>query len=290
MIRCLVTGANGQLGSEMRRLSEIAANEYLFTDIDELDITSKEATKEYILEHRPNVIVNCAAYTKVDAAEDDTAVAYSVNASAAENLALAAKEVGATLIHISTDYVFDGESNTPYTEECLPCPKSVYGKSKLDGEKKVEESGCNYLIIRTSWLYSEYGSNFLKTIIRLGAQNPSIKVVFDQVGTPTYAGDLAMAIFSIIETQQLDGKSGTYHFSNEGVCSWYDFAVEIIRAVGIAECRVLPCHSNEFPTRAQRPKYSVLDKSKIKEVFGIDIPHWRESLNYCIERLKRQYQ
>ena len=281
----LVTGANGQLGNEMRRVAKESSSSFIFTDISELDITDAAAVSKMVSDNNVDVIVNCAAYTNVDKAEDDEALANLLNNIAAENLAVAAKEVGATLIHISTDYVFDGSAHIPYTEECESAPIGVYGVTKLAGEKAVEESGCNYIIIRTSWLYSKWGGNFVKRMQKLTAEREELNVIFDQIGTPTYAGDLADVIGEIISTDQLD-KSGTYHFSNEGVCSWYDFAVAIAQKSG-NECNIKPIHSNEFPAKVTRPHYSVLDKTKIKETFGVEIPYWGVSLDKCIEELKK---
>ena len=283
----LVTGANGQLGSELQRLGQVSPNTYICTDAAELDITDAAAIGRILSQTKAEVIVNCAAYTNVEKAETDFTTADQLNRVAAENLAAAAKTTGAVLFHISTDYVFDGEKNTPYTEEDPTAPIGVYGRTKLAGEQAVVNSGCRYLIFRTSWLYSVYGNNFLKTMLRLTAEKESLNVVFDQVGTPTYAADLALTIFSIIEARRYEGNEGLYHFSNEGVCSWYDFAVEIAAAAGNTDCRIDPCHSSEFPSKVRRPAYSVLDKTKLKETFGIEIPHWRESMTECIERLKR---
>ena len=286
--RVLVTGANGQLGSEMQRLGAISPNEYLFTDVAELDITDKSAVEKFVLDHQINIIVNCAAYTNVDKAEDDEATAELINATAVRNLAEAAKAVDATLFHVSTDYVFGAEGNTPRTENMPTNPLGVYGQTKLRGEQAIAEVDAKAIIIRTAWLYSEFGNNFLKTMLRLTAEKESLKVVFDQVGTPTYAGDLALAIFSIIEGDYYAGNEGIYHFSNEGVCSWYDFAQEIATAMRHDKCKIQPCHSNEFPSKVTRPPYSVLDKTKIKETFGIEIPHWRESMFYCLKRIAMQ--
>ena len=285
--RILVTGANGQLGSEMRRLGEISPNEYIFTDVAELDITDKDAVIAFAQQNNINVIVNCAAYTNVDKAEDDEATAELINATAVRNLAEAAKSVDATLFHVSTDYVFGSEGNTPRTEDMPLNPLGAYGRTKLHGEQAIAEVGAKAIIIRTAWLYSEYGNNFLKTMLRLTKEKETLNVVFDQVGTPTYAGDLAMTIFSIIEGDYYNGNEGVYHFSNEGVCSWYDFAQEISTAMG-HKCQISPCHSNEFPSKVTRPPYSVLDKTKIKRTFGVDIPHWRESMIYCLKRLVMQ--
>ena len=282
----LVTGANGQLGCEMRRLGAVSPNNYIFTDVAELDITNADAVMYVAKHYSIDAIINCAAYTNVDKAESDQATAELINATAVGNLARAMKEVGGTLFHVSTDYVFGSEGNTPRTEDMPLNPLGVYGLTKLHGEQAIEESGCKALIFRTAWLYSEFGNNFLKTMLRLTAEREQLNVVFDQVGTPTYAGDLALAIFSIIEAGVYPGNEGIYHFSNEGVCSWYDFAVEIAAAAGNTNCRINPCHSSEFPSPVTRPPYSVLDKTKIKKTFDIDIPHWRESMEYCIKRLK----
>ena len=275
----LITGANGQLGNEMRRLGAVSPNTYLYTDV--------AAVEQFVTENGVDIIVNCAAYTNVDKAESDEATAELINAKAVANLAAAIKKVDGTLFHISTDYVFGDEGNTPRTENMPLNPLGVYGRTKLHGEQAIAASGCKAIVIRTAWLYSEFGNNFLKTMMRLTAERKSLNVVFDQVGTPTYAGDLALAIFSIIEADVYQGNEGVYHFSNEGVCSWYDFATEIAAAAG-NDCRVQPCHSSEFPSPVKRPAYSVLDKTKIKKTFGIDIPHWRDSMIYCIKRLKKQ--
>ena len=282
----LVTGANGQLGNEMRRLGAVSPNNYIFTDVAELDITNADAVMYVAKHYSIDAIINCAAYTNVDKAESDEATAELINATAVANLAAAMKEVGGTLFHVSTDYVFGSEGNTPRTEEMPLNPLGVYGRTKLHGEQAILESGCKALIFRTAWLYCEFGNNFLKTMLRLTAEKEQLNVVFDQVGTPTYAGDLALAIFSIIEAGVYEGNEGIYHFSNEGVCSWYDFAVEIAAAAGHTGCRINPCHSSEFPSPVTRPPYSVLDKTKIKNTFDIDIPHWRESMEYCIKRIK----
>lgn len=282
----LVTGANGQLGNEIRPTAQSASNHYIFTDVTELDITDREAVRRTATENDIRIIVNCAAYTNVDKAEDDYDTANLVNNSAVENLAIAAKEADATLIHISTDYVFRGDGCIPYQEDCETDPLGVYGMTKLAGEKSIEKVGCRHIILRTAWLYSAYGKNFVKTMQRLTEEKNTLKVVFDQVGTPTYAGDLAEIIFHIIETGQYS-KQGIYHFSNEGVCSWYDFAMEICELSGNV-CDIRPCHSDEFPSRVKRPHFSVLDKTKVKETFGVEIPYWKDSLKRCIEKLKRQ--
>ena len=276
----LVTGANGQLGSQLRSITEKTDHKYHFTDVAELDITDSSALEAYTTENKIEVIVNCAAYTNVDGAEENQTAADLLNNKAVENLAKTAKRVDATLIHISTDYVFDGSGNTPCTEDMPTSPIGVYGETKLSGELAITKTDCNYIIIRTAWLYSQFGNNFAKTIQRLSAERDQLNVVFDQVGTPTYASDLAATICHIIDSKQLY-KKGIYHFSNEGVCSWYDFAVEIASQSG-NKCNIRPCHSSEFPTKAKRPSYSVLDKTKIKETFGLTIPHWREALIKCI--------
>ena len=282
----LVTGAKGQLGCEMQRLGAVSPNNYIFTDVAELDITDASAVNRAVKEWGVTAIINCAAYTNVDKAESDEAVAELINATAVGNLARAIKEVGGTLFHVSTDYVFGREGNIPRTEDMPLEPLGAYGRTKLHGELAIAESGCKSLIFRTAWLYSEYGNNFLKTMLRLTSEREQLNVVFDQVGTPTYAGDLALAIFSILEAGVYEGNEGIYHFSNEGVCSWYDFAVEIANIAGNTACRIIPCHSSEFPSPVTRPSYSVLDKTKIKNTFDIDIPHWRESLEYCMKRLQ----
>lgn len=284
----LITGANGQLGNEMRRLGAVSPNNYIYTDVAELDITDAAAVAQFVKENAVNIIVNCAAYTNVDKAESDEPTAELINATAVANLATAMKEVDGTLFHVSTDYVFGNEGNTPRTEDMPLNPLGVYGRTKLRGEQAIAETGCKAIIIRTAWLYSEFGNNFLKTMMRLTAEREELNVVFDQVGTPTYAGDLALAIFSIIEGGLYAGNEGIYHFSNEGVCSWYDFATEIAMAAGNTACKVLPCHSDEFPSPVKRPSFSVLDKTKIKNTFAIEIPHWRDSMLYCIKRLKQQ--
>ena len=278
-MKILVTGANGQLGMSLRRL----LSEAVFTDVEELDITDAAAIKAMVAEHQIDTIINCAAYTNVDAAEDNEPLAELLNAKAVENLALAMKEVDGLLVHISTDYVFGGEShNTPCREDLPACPTGAYGRTKLHGEEAILRSGVRYLIVRTSWLYSEYGKNFVKTMLRLTSEKPSLKVVFDQVGTPTYAGDLAEAI---VKMAGQAGCGGVFHYSNEGVCSWYDFAKAIAEYSGHTECDIQPCHSNEFPSKVVRPAYSVLDKTKVKETFGLSIPYWTDSLKKCLKNL-----
>ena len=291
----LVTGANGQLGNEMRIIARESNDHYLFTDVNEvegvetlyLDITDLEAVRQMVAEHRIGVIVNCAAYTNVDAAETNEELAERLNAGAPENLAKAMKEVDGLLIQISTDYVFGKEPyNVPCKEDQQGTPTGVYGASKLHGEQRIVATGCKHVIIRTAWLYSEFGKNFCKTMMHLTATKPQLKVVFDQVGTPTYALDLAKAIAVVLE--RFDGtQTGIYHYSNEGVCSWYDFTKMIAEYNGTTECDVQPCHSDEFPSPVKRPSYSVLDKTKIKTVFGVAVPYWTDSLKQCISNLKR---
>lgn len=280
----LITGANGQLGNEMRRVSAASSSHYIFTDVAELDITNPDAIRKMVNDNHIEVIVNCAAYTNVDKAEDDYEMADLLNNKAVENLAAAAKVVDATLIHVSTDYVFQGDRNIPCCEDWETNPLGVYGKTKLAGEQSLQRVGCKYLIFRTAWLYSSFGKNFVKTMQQLTADRDSLKVVFDQVGTPTYARDLADVIFKVIEGEQFD-KQGIYHFSNEGVCSWYDFAKEICALSGNT-CDIQPCHSDEFPSKVKRPHFSVLDKTKLKSAFNIKVPYWKDSLIKCINELK----
>lgn len=282
----LVTGANGQLGNEMRLVTQRSQDNYIFTDVDELDITNAEAVDKYVQEQHINVIVNCAAYTNVDKAEDDQALAELLNAKAVATLAIAIKKNEGTLIHISTDYVFGGnKNNTPCKEDEPANPTGIYGLTKLHGEQMIAAVGCHHIIIRTAWLYSEFGKNFVKTMLGLTATKSELKVVFDQVGTPTYAYDLATAIAHIIENRSYEGNDGIYHFSNEGVCSWYDFTKMIAEYAGNVACDIQPCYSDEFPSKVVRPSFSVLDKSKIKHTFGIKIPYWTDSLKKCMERL-----
>ena len=292
----LVTGANGQLGNEMRIVSKSSKDNYIFTDVVTvegqetiiLDITNLEAVKAIVKEKDINIIVNCAAYTNVDKAETDQEFCEVLNAKAPENLALAMKEVEGLLIHISTDYVFGGDPyNTPCKEEQKGTPTGVYGLTKLHGEQNIQKSGVKHFIIRTAWLYSEFGKNFVKTMLNLTATKPQLKVVFDQVGTPTYAFDLAKVIYDIVEDRRFEGNTGIYHFSNEGVCSWYDFTKMIAEYSGQTECDIQPCHSDEFPSPVKRPAFSVLDKTKIKNTFGIVVPYWTDSLKKCISNLKQ---
>lgn len=302
----LVTGANGQLGNEMRIIArEKTGNNYIFTDVVApegveiaiLDITDITAIRRVVKENAVDCIVNCAAYTNVDAAESNAELAELLNAKAPENLAIAMKEVGGLLVHVSTDYVFGGDPyNTPCKEDQKGTPTGVYGLTKLHGEQNIIATGCKHVIIRTAWLYSEFGKNFVKTMLNLTAMKPQLKVVFDQVGTPTYAYDLAAAIFKVIETFETletsetpdapETFSGIYHYSNEGVCSWFDFTKMIAEYAGNTDCDIQPCHSNEFPSPVTRPSFSVLDKTKIKETFSIKIPYWTDSLKICIENLK----
>ena len=282
----LVTGGNGQLGCALRLASAKSSHRFIFTDVKELDIVSAAAVKAFVERENVDVIVNCAAYTAVDLAEEEEPIADTINSYAVAVLAEACKRHQATLIHISTDYIFSGESDTPYTEDATPSPINAYGRTKLAGERAVITSGCNHIILRTSWLYSEFGRNFCKTMRELTATRPEIMVVADQIGTPTYAGDLAKAIIHIIDSDNLD-KCGTYNYSNEGECSWYDFACEIARLSGNNECKINPCTTADYPTAARRPRYSVLDKSKFVATFGISIPQWQESLAKCIIRIEK---
>ncbi|MDO5449443.1 MAG: dTDP-4-dehydrorhamnose reductase [Akkermansia sp.] len=283
----LVTGANGQLGNEMRRIAASGAtpHRYIFTDVAELDITDPAAIGAMLGAEQVDAIVNCAAYTNVDKAEEDAATADLINNKAVANLAAAAKARNALLVHVSTDYVFGGDGNLPRREDDAVNPLGVYGATKLAGEQAIAAAGCRSVILRTAWLYSVHGKNFVKTMLNLMATRPELKVVFDQVGTPTYAGDLADAIAVILCDPQVNGKLGTYHFSDEGVCSWFDFSTAIAELSGSA-CVVKPCHSDEFPSKVTRPAFSVLDKTKIKQAFGLCIPHWRTSLVLCLNALK----
>ena len=286
----LVTGANGQLGNEIQTVAKKSKDNYIFTDVcdgyKKLDITDLDAIRSEVKENDIKCIINCAAWTNVDKAETAGDIVETLNAKAPENLAVAMKEVGGLLVHISTDYVFGAEPyNTPCKEDQQGTPTGVYGLTKKHGEEKIIATGANHIIIRTAWLYSEYGKNFLKTMLNLTATKPELKVVFDQCGTPTYAGDLAEAIFHIVENRQYEGNSGIYHYSNEGVCSWYDFTKAIANLAGNTECNILPCHSNEFPSPVTRPAYSVLDKTKIKTTFNITIPYWTDSLKKCMSNM-----
>ncbi len=283
----LVTGANGQLGTALRNSSANSVDKYIFTDVTELDITDADAVKKAVTNNGIDVIVNCAAYTNVDKAEDDAQFAELLNATAVRNLAEAVKLNDGTLIHVSTDYVFGKEPyNVPCREDQTGTPTGVYGLTKLHGEQEIKKSGVKALIFRTAWLYSEYGRNFVKTMLGLTSTKPELKVVFDQTGTPTYAQDLADAIFHIIENRMINGNEGIYHYSNEGVCSWFDFTKIIAELAGNTQCDIQPCHSSEFPSKVVRPSYSVLDKTKFKETFGIKVPYWTDSLKKCIKNLK----
>lgn len=286
----LVTGAGGQLGNEMQLVAKESKDSFIFTDVCEgythLDITSLEDIRKMVKENDIKCIINCAAWTNVDAAETAGDIVETLNATAPENLAKAMKEVDGLLVHVSTDYVFGGDPyNTPCKENQKGTPTGVYGLTKLHGEEKIIATGVNHIILRTAWLYSEFGKNFVKTMLNLTATKPQLKVVFDQCGTPTYALDLAKAINHIVENRLFEGNSGIYHFSNEGVCSWYDFTIKIARLAGNTECNIQPCHSNEFPSPVTRPAYSVLDKTKIKETFGINIPYWVDSLETCMRNM-----
>ncbi len=302
----LVTGANGQLGNEMRIVSEGSPDNYIFTDVNQvegvettyLDITDLDAVRETVNDNKVDVIVNCAAWTNVDACETDgklAALAGRLNADAPENLAKAMKEVNGLLVHISTDYVFGKEPyNIPCKEDQEGTPTGVYGATKLQGERNIMATEVKHVIIRTAWLYSEFGKNFCKTMISLTATKPALKVVFDQCGTPTYAYDLAKAIETVMDDYRHErtpagyAKTGVYHFSNEGVCSWYDFTKMIAEYSGHTGCGITPCHSDEYPSPVKRPSYSVLDKTKIKETFGVEVPYWTDSLKVCIANLKKQ--
>lgn len=286
MKNILVTGANGQLGNEMRVLSaEHKEHNYFFTDVAELDICNEQAVMAFVKEYDIHVIVNCAAYTAVDKAEDNMELCTKLNSDAVGYLAKAAENNQAEFIQISTDYVFDGTNHLPYKESDATCPNSVYGVTKLAGEKNALEYCKKTMIIRTAWLYSTFGNNFVKTMIRLGKERETLGVVFDQMGTPTYARDLARAIFAAIYKGVVPG---VYHFSDEGVCSWYDFTKAIHRIAGVTTCKVNPLHTDEYPAKAPRPNYSVLDKTKIKNTYDIEIPHWEESLKACMDELNAQ--
>ena len=280
----LITGCNGQLGSEIRLLEDNYPQYTFFnTDKDELDITNQLAVDDFVNRNEIDGIVNCAAYTAVDKAETDQKLCTALNTEAPVYMAAAIEKRGGWMIHVSTDYVFNGKKHTPYVETDTPCPDSVYGSTKLAGEFGVSKFCKKTMIVRTAWLYSGFGNNFVKTMMRLGREKAELGVVFDQIGTPTYARDLAVAIFTAIEKGV---NPGVYHFSNEGVCSWYDFTKAIHRIAGITTCNVKPLHTSEYPTPATRPAYSVLDKTKIKETYGIEIPYWENSLEECIKRMK----
>lgn len=295
----IVTGANGQLGNEMRIVTKDSKDKYIFTDVVEiegqettiLDITCLDAIRKIVADNDVTAIINCAAWTNVDGAEDPEkyALVEKLNATAPENLAIAMKEVNGLLVHISTDYVFGGDPyNTPCKEDQKGTPTGVYGLTKLHGEQNIQKTGVDYLIFRTAWLYSEFGKNFVKTMMNLTANKPQLKVVFDQVGTPTYAYDLAATIYDIIENRKYTGNTGVYHYSNEGVTSWYDFTKIIAEIAGNKGCDIQPCHSDEFPSSVKRPAYSVLDKTKVKEVFELAVPYWTDSLKICLNNLMKE--
>lgn len=296
----LVTGANGQLGNEMRIIAQNSTDQYIFTDVNQvegvettyLDITDFEAIRKMVSENEVKAIVNCAAWTNVDACETDEQLALlaeKLNAEAPQHLAEAMKEVDGLLIHVSTDYVFGQEPyNTPCHPEQKGTPTGVYGATKKQGEENILASGCNHIILRTAWLYSEFGKNFCKTMLNLTATKPQLKVVFDQCGTPTYAYDLASAIYDIITNRKYEGNTGVYHYSNEGVTSWYDFTQMIARIAGHNDCDIQPCYSSEYPSPVKRPAYSVLDKKTFKDTFGIKIPYWVDSLEVCIKNIRNQ--
>ncbi|MBR4572507.1 MAG: dTDP-4-dehydrorhamnose reductase [Prevotella sp.] len=307
-MKVLVTGANGQLGNEMRLKAKKSSNKFLFTDVVEqegvettmLDITDIDAVRKMVRDNEVDVIVNCAAYTNVDKAETDEALCHTLNAEAPKILATVMKEKKGMLIHISTDYVFGADPyNTPCKEDQKGTPTGVYGKTKLEGEENIIATGVNHVIIRTAWLYSEFGKNFVKTMLNLTATKPQLKVVFDQVGTPTYAGDLADVIMRVLLDYKIEtaewgastrarrySKTGIYHYSNEGVCSWYDFTMKIAEIAGNKDCDIQPCHSDEFPSPVKRPAYSVLDKTKVKQTFDVKVPYWTISLKQCMKNIK----
>lgn len=289
MKNILITGANGQLGNCLRDLAKEYQDKYRFfyTDVAELDITDAAAIERYIIDNQIDVIINAAAYTAVDKAEDDRENAYRINCEAVRNLANVAKKHGLVLVHISTDYVFSGEMATPYVETDTPAPKSVYGSTKLDGEQAIVESGCRAIIIRTSWLYSEYGNNFVKTMLRLGSERESLRVVCDQIGGPTYAGDLARVIFRLLEKGVTHTGTDFYHFANEGVCSWFDFSKAIMEMGGL-RCRVEAIPSSDYPAKARRPASSVFNLGKVKATTGMEIPYWRDSLLLTINKLQEK--
>lgn len=290
MTKILITGANGQLGSEIRKSSLLFPDfSFVFTDLNELDITSPSAVEAMLAEEKPQWLINCAAYTAVDKAETEEETAWLINAVAPAILAEKSKAVGCRFVQVSTDYVFDGKNHRPYIEDDEVCPTSIYGKTKLEGELISLTNNPETLVIRTSWLYSSFGNNFVKSMIKFGKERDQLNVIFDQVGTPTYAGDLAVAILEIIrktESGEREFVPGTYHYSNEGVCSWYDFTIAIHQIYGI-DCIVNAIESKDYPSVVARPPYSVLNKSKIKSIFGIRVPYWRQSLEKCIIEIKK---
>lgn len=291
MKNILVTGAYGQLGNEVRILSaNYPAYNFMFTDVDSLDICDKTLLMDFVQGNDIRFIINCAAYTAVDKAEDEAELCEKINAKAVKNLAEAAESVGAGIIHVSTDYVFNGKGPLPYTEDMPTAPCSTYGKTKLKGEKALLKACSNAFVVRTAWLYSSFGNNFVKTMRKLGAERSELNVIFDQIGTPTFAEDLAAALLVIMDQtiDQPHNKAGIYHYSNEGVCSWYDFTLKIHQLSGITTCKVNPIETKDYPTKATRPHYSVLNKAKIKATFGIEVPHWESSLQRCIEQLNQE--
>ncbi len=291
MKNILVTGAYGQLGNEVRILSaNYPQYNFMFTDVDSLDICNKAMLLDFVQGNDIRYIINCAAYTAVDKAEDEAELCERINAKAVKNLGEVAQEVGAGIIHVSTDYVFNGKGYMPYTEDMPTSPCSVYGKTKLKGEKALLKACENAIVVRTAWLYSSFGNNFVKTMRKLGSEREQLNVIFDQIGTPTYAEDLAAALLVILDQtfDQQHSKGGIYHFSNEGVCSWYDFTLKIHQLSGINTCQVNPIETKDYPTKAARPHYSVLNKAKIKATFGIEVPHWESSLKRCIEELNQE--
>lgn len=286
-MKILVTGSNGQLGNEIREIAKTETqHDFIFTDVAELDICDANAVNAFVENHRPDFIVNCAAYTAVTKAENDLELARRINRDAVANLGQAAKSFNAKLIHVSTDYVFDGTGHIPYTEDQATNPQTVYGITKLEGEEALKKTACAFVILRTSWLYSSFGNNFVKTMIRLGKEKDQLSVIYDQIGDPTYAADLASAIMTIINADKF--VEGIYHFSNEGVCSWYDFTKVIHQLSGITTCNVLPIATKDYMDKTPRPFYSVLDKSKIKETYNIQIPYWMESLARCVRLLQQK--
>lgn len=286
-MKILVTGSNGQLGNEIREIAKTETrHDFIFTDVAELNICDANAVNAFVENHRPDFIVNCAAYTAVTKAENDLELARRINRDAVANLGQAAKSFNAKLIHVSTDYVFDGTGHIPYTEDQATNPQTVYGITKLEGEDALKKTACAFVILRTSWLYSSFGNNFVKTMIRLGKEKDQLSVIYDQIGDPTYAADLASAIMTIINADKF--VEGIYHFSNEGVCSWYDFTKVIHQLSGITTCNVLPIATKDYMDKTPRPFYSVLDKSKIKETYNIQIPYWMESLARCVRLLQQK--
>jgi len=281
----LVTGSHGQLGNEMQQAANrYPSFQYIYTDVEELDICDKNALQAFVKDNKVNIIVNCAAYTAVDKAEDDVELCYRINRDAVRNIGEVAQENKVKVVHVSTDYVFDGTNHLPYTEDLPVCPATIYGKSKLEGEQALMESGDQVVILRTAWLYSSFGNNFVKTMMKLGTERDALNVIFDQIGTPTYAADLADTILTLLSHETF--VPGIYHFSDEGVCSWYDFTKSIHRIAGIT-CDVRPIETKDYPARTPRPNYSVLNKAKIKSTYGINIPHWEESLEKCISLLQQ---